>query len=75
MITIASLFVYPVKSCRGIALLQARLTPRGLQYDREWMVVSRDGRFLTQREAPRLALVGTAPVSYTHLTLPTNREV
>ena len=60
MITIASLFVYPVKSCRGIGLPQARLTPRGLQYDREWMVVSRDGRFLTQREAPRLALVGTA---------------
>ena len=60
MITIASLFVYPVKSCRGIALLQARLTPRGLQFDREWMVVSPEGRYLTQREAPRLALVGTA---------------
>jgi uncharacterized protein YcbX len=60
VITIAALFVYPVKSCRGIALLQARLTPRGLQYDREWLVVSPDGRFLTQREAPRLALVGTA---------------
>ena len=60
MITIAALFVYPVKSCRGIAVLQARLTPRGLQYDREWMVVSPDGRFLTQREAPRLALVATA---------------
>jgi uncharacterized protein YcbX len=60
VITVASLFVYPVKSCRGIARLQARLTPRGLQFDREWMVVSRDGRFLTQREAPRLALVGTA---------------
>jgi uncharacterized protein YcbX len=60
VITIASLFVYPVKSCRGIALPQARLTPRGLQHDREWMVVSRDGRFVTQREAPRLALVGTA---------------
>ena len=60
MITVASLFVYPVKSCRGIALLQTRLTPRGLQYDREWMVVSHEGRFLTQREAPRLALIGTA---------------
>lgn len=60
MITIAALFVYPVKSCRGIALQQARLTPRGLQYDREWMVVSPDGRFLTQREVPRLALVGTS---------------
>lgn len=58
--TIASLFVYPVKSCRGIELRQAHLTPRGLQYDREWMVVSHDGRFLTQREAPRLALVGAA---------------
>lgn len=60
MITIASLFVYPVKSCRGIALRRARLTPRGLQYDREWLVASPEGRFLTQREAPRLALVGTA---------------
>jgi uncharacterized protein len=60
MFTISSLFVYPVKSCRGIELRQARLTPRGLQYDREWMVASPEGRFLTQREAPRLALVGTA---------------
>jgi uncharacterized protein YcbX len=60
VITIASLFVYPVKSCRGIAVMQAQLTPRGLQYDREWMVVTPDGRFVTQREEPRLALVGTA---------------
>jgi len=62
VITIASLYVYPVKSCRGIGVPQARLTPRGLQYDREWMVVSPNGRFLTQREEPRLALVGTALV-------------
>ena len=62
MITIASLYVYPVKSCRGIPMQQAQLTARGLQYDREWMVVSPNGRFLTQREEPRLALVGTALV-------------
>jgi hypothetical protein len=68
VITIASLFVYPVKSCRGIAVMQARLTPRGLQYDREWMVVSPDGRFITQREEPGLALVGTA-LHDTHLEL------
>jgi len=60
VITIASLFVYPVKSCGGIAVMQAQLTPRGLQYDREWMVVSPDGRFITQREEPSLAMVGTA---------------
>ncbi len=45
--------------------------PRGLQYDREWMVVSPDGRFLTQREEPRLALVGTALVeNHLELTAP-----
>lgn len=55
--TIAGLFVYPVKSCRGIALDAARLTERGIEHDREWMIVDSRGRFLTQREAPRLALV------------------
>jgi uncharacterized protein YcbX len=58
--TIESLHVYPVKSCRGLRLTQAQLTATGLAYDREWMVVSADGRFLTQREVPRLAQVGTA---------------
>jgi hypothetical protein len=57
--TIEGLYVYPVKSCRGLKLTHAQLTTTGLAYDREWMVVSADGRFLTQREVPRLALVGT----------------
>ena len=57
MLTIASLHVYPVKSCRGISLTQAELTTRGLRHDREWMVVTPEGRFLTQRELPRLALI------------------
>lgn len=60
MIRVASLFVYPVKSCAGIELQRAQVTPRGLRFDREWMVVTPAGRFLTQREAPRLALVKTA---------------
>lgn len=63
--TIAALHVYPVKGCRGIALPTARVAERGLvapwpgapAADREWMIVDRDGRFLTQREHPRLALV------------------
>ncbi|HEX9206766.1 MAG TPA: MOSC N-terminal beta barrel domain-containing protein [Steroidobacteraceae bacterium] len=57
MTTLAGLYVYPVKSCRGIAVASALLTNAGLQHDREWMVVSPDGRFLTQRDTPRLALV------------------
>lgn len=59
MPTIEGLYVYPVKSCRGLTLTHAQLTATGLAHDREWMVVSADGRFLTQREVPGLALVGT----------------
>ena len=57
---IAALQVYPVKSCAGIALDTARLHPTGLAHDREWMVVDPVGHFLTQRDAPRMALLGTA---------------
>jgi hypothetical protein len=57
VITLAELHVYPVKSCRGLALESARVTAAGLEHDREWMIVTPGGRFLTQREEPRLALV------------------
>lgn len=63
--------VYPVKSCRGIAVTRARIDVRGLGLasassrvgDREWMIVDSKGRFITQRELPRLALVEIAVVS------------
>ena len=57
MVTLAGLFVYPVKSCRGTPLAHGTLTKSGLLHDREWMVVTPAGRFLTQRELPELALV------------------
>ena len=66
--TIAGLFVYPVKGCRGIALSSARVTERGLQHDREWMVVDTAGRFVTQRTEPRLASIATA-ITASSLTL------
>jgi len=55
---IAHLFVYPVKSARGVAVAHATATPSGLLGDRHFMLVDRDGRFFTQRECPRLALLG-----------------
>jgi uncharacterized protein YcbX len=59
MVTISSLHVYPVKSCRGVSLDEASITAAGLEFDREWMVVSPAGRFITQREEPRLARIAT----------------
>ena len=57
MITLAGLNVYPVKSCRGIALDASPVTAAGLEHDREWMIVTPQGRFLTQRDEPRLACI------------------
>ena len=55
--SVAQLFVYPVKSCAGVPLTQAELTETGFDLDRAWMVVDAAGRFVTQRELPRMALV------------------
>ena len=59
MATITGLYVYPIKSCAGIAVQEASLGACGLEArgvaDREWMVVNAEGRFLTQREVPALA--------------------
>lgn len=57
MASISGLYVYPVKGCKGISLLQAELVETGLRFDRHWMVVDRHGRFATQRDLPRMALV------------------
>jgi uncharacterized protein YcbX len=57
---LSGLFVYPIKACAGVALERAAVVARGLALDRRYMLVDRDGRFVTQREAPRLCLVGTA---------------
>jgi uncharacterized protein YcbX len=54
---IAQLFVYPVKSCAGIEVQAVRLTETGLEWDRAWMVIDAQGRFVTQREQPRMALI------------------
>jgi uncharacterized protein YcbX len=54
---IDQLWVYPVKSCAGVSLSEALLTPTGLEWDRAWMVVDAQGEFVTQRELPRMALI------------------
>lgn len=57
---VTELWTYPVKSCRGIRLDRAAVTARGLAWDRHWMVVDGAGRFLTQRQLPVMATIGTA---------------
>ena len=55
--TIDQLWIYPIKSCGGVALTEVELTDTGLAFDRAWMVVDDHGEFVTQRELPRMALI------------------
>jgi hypothetical protein len=57
---IASLHVYPVKSCLGMELRDVRIVPTGFEWDRRWMIVDPNGRFLTQRERPHLTAISAA---------------
>lgn len=59
MITVRSLHVYPVKSCRGIDMDSATIVPTGFRFDRQWMTIAPDGNFLSQRSNPILAEVRT----------------
>jgi len=57
---LSAIHIYPVKSCRGIALRSAAVDTLGFVNDRRFMFVSEDGKHLTQRTQPRLALVETS---------------
>ena len=54
---IAGMAVHPVKSCAGVATRDTLLIETGLEFDRAWMVVDAAGRFVSQRELPKMALV------------------
>lgn len=61
MAILSQLVLYPIKSCAGLCVQEATLTLSGLVaegvHDREWMLVTREGQFLTQREYPGMARI------------------
>jgi len=48
--------IYPIKSTRRIALDESDVLPRGLPWDRRWMLVDAQGKFM---KYPTLAVVDT----------------
>lgn len=52
-----SIHLYPVKSLAGMTVKNWPLSARGLRHDRDWMLVNEQGRFLSQRQLPRMALI------------------
>lgn len=55
--TVAGLFLHPVKSARAVPCSRARLVATGFEWDRQWMLVDANGKFLSQRTHPRLARI------------------
>lgn len=51
--------IYPVKSLAGISLRESKIERRGLEFDRRWMLIDKENKFLTQREFPKMATVKT----------------
>jgi MOSC domain-containing protein len=56
-LTLASIYRYPVKSCRRDEMPQVEVEPWGLAGDRRWMLVDDGGALVTARERRRLLLV------------------
>ncbi|HMS43662.1 MAG TPA: MOSC domain-containing protein [Pyrinomonadaceae bacterium] len=51
--------IYPIKSLKGISLKEAKIERRGLEFDRRWMLIDENNKFLTQREFPKMATIET----------------
>lgn len=65
---ITQLNIYPVKSLKGISVTHSELQEHGLAWDRRWMLVDAQQRFVTQRQLPALATVEVA-LTDEHLVL------
>lgn len=57
---LSEIWIYPIKSLGGIRQSQALVEEKGLQYDRRWMIVDENGKFLTQRVNTNMALLDVA---------------
>jgi uncharacterized protein YcbX len=53
---LSEIWVYPIKSLGGIRLAKAKVMEKGFQYDRRWMLIDENNRFMTQRVQNSMAL-------------------
>ncbi len=58
-LTVSRIFFYPVKSFAGIEVTYHKIDDRGFEYDRRWMLIDENNKFISQRTVPELALILT----------------
>jgi uncharacterized protein YcbX len=57
-VIVKDLFVYPIKSFRGVHLNMMKVDDKGPAHDRQFLLVDEANKFLTQRQMPELAKIG-----------------
>ena len=75
MAQITDLYIYPVKSLKGIALTEAQTAKRGLEFDREWMVTDDQYNFISQREIELMTTIETGIDSLSLILTSNNQKV
>ena len=75
MAQITDLYIYPVKSLKGIALTEAKTAKRGLEFDREWMVTDNNYNFISQREVELMTTIETDIDSHSLILTSNNQKV
>lgn len=65
---VSGLFIFPVKSLKGVSVSEAHASASGLEGDRQWGIVNSDGQLVTQRKTPKMARI-SAEISATGLIL------
>ncbi len=58
-IRVTGLNIFPIKSCRGISMLEMQITNTGPMYDRGWMIVDDNNQFITLRTHSQLSQIHT----------------
>ncbi|KZT73416.1 hypothetical protein DAEQUDRAFT_703847 [Daedalea quercina L-15889] len=57
-VRISRICVFPIKSCRGTSLAEARYTPESLEHDRRWGIIdATTHRILTARQVEKMVLI------------------
>lgn len=57
---VTDIIIYPIKGMAGISVEKAQAFAEGFQYDRRWMLIDQDLKFVTQRTKPIIALFETS---------------
>ncbi len=59
-ISVSEILIYPIKSLGAIRLASNSALEKGFRYDRRYLLVDKNGQFLTQREHPMMGLLQPA---------------